>query len=510
MPQNPSYRTIVIGSGASGLFVALEARQLGPVLVLTKGSIDDCNTRWAQGGLAAAVGPLDTPEEHLADTIEAGAGLVDEAAARILCTEAPARIRDLISYGVAFDSLGDSLALGREAAHGRARIVHAGGDRTGAEIERALSIASRQPDITVLDFALATQLLLRNGRILGVEALDLRSGQRQAFEAPAVVLATGGAGQLYSHTTNPDVATGDGVALAFEAGAEVADMEFYQFHPTALRLPGAPAFLISEAVRGEGAVLRNAAGDAFMSRYHPLRDLAPRDVVARAMATEMHRANGDNVWLDCTEIKGVDLAVRFPGIFAFCQEHGIDLRSEPIPVAPAAHYFMGGVRTDTCGRTTIAGLYACGEVACTGVHGANRLASNSLMETVVFGKRVAEHIASEEGGSAPLSQDAIPLLARGGATPSKAELQRLMWQSAGIERNERDLASAIEVASSWPSAPPADDRDGIERQQMATVARLMLRAAYTRTESRGAHYRPDHSDRNDTAWQRRLVYRRGD
>jgi L-aspartate oxidase len=510
MPQHPQYRTIVIGSGASGLFVALEARQLGPVLVLTKGSIDDCNTRWAQGGIAAAVGPLDSPDQLLADTVEAGAGLVDEAAASILCTEGPARIQDLISYGVAFDSLGDQLALGREAAHSRARIVHAGGDRTGAEIERALSVASRQPEITVLDFTLATSLLIAGGRVTGVETLDLRSGEHQSFDAPAVVLASGGAGQLYSHTTNPDVATGDGIALAFGAGAELADLEFYQFHPTALRLPGVQAFLISEAVRGEGAVLRNAAGDAFMSRYHPLRDLGPRDVVARAMANEMHRANADNVWLDCTGIKGVDLVVRFPGIFAFCQEHGIDMRTEPIPVAPAAHYFMGGVRTDTCGRTTVDGLYACGEVACTGVHGANRLASNSLMETVVFGKRVVEHIASGEGGGAAPTPDVVPVWPRGGPAPSKAELQRLMWVSAGIERTERDLASAIETATSWPAAASTNDRDSIERRQMAAVARLMLRAAYTRTESRGAHSRADYPQRDDAAWHRRLVYRRGD
>lgn len=510
MPQHPAYRTIVIGSGASGLFVALEARQLGPVLVLTKGSIDECNTRWAQGGIAAAVGPLDSAEQHLTDTIEAGAGLVDEEAARILCTEAPGRIADLVAYGVTFDSLGNELALGREAAHGRARIVHAGGDRTGAEIERALSSATNQPGITVLDFTLVTRLVVSGGRVTGVEALDLRSGHHQTFDAAAVVLATGGAGHLYSHTTNPDVATGDGIALAFDAGAEIADIEFYQFHPTAFCLPGVPAFLISEAVRGEGAILRNAAGDAFMSRYHPLLDLAPRDIVARAMAKEMHQSSSDNVWLDCTNIKGIDLVVRFPGIFAFCQEHGLDMRSDPLPVAPAAHYFMGGVRTDICGRTTIEGLYACGEVACTGVHGANRLASNSLMETVVFGKRVAEHIASEEGGSAPLSPDAIPLMQRGGAAPSKAELQRLMWVAAGIERTGRDLASAIEEASAWPVSPRIDDREAIERHQMATVARLMLRAAYTRTESRGAHYRPDYPDRDDANWHRRLVYRRGD
>jgi L-aspartate oxidase len=504
------YRVVVVGSGISGLFVALEARELGPVLVITKGSIDDCNTRWAQGGIAAAVGPLDSVESHFRDTIVAGAGLVDEEAARVLCSEAPGRIRDLIEYGVAFDSLGGEIALGREAAHSQSRILHSGGDQTGAAIENALTAAAGDPRITVLDYTIATRFLIEGGRATGVEALNLRDGSGEQFFAPAVVLATGGAGQLYSHTTNPDVATGDGIALAFEAGAEVADLEFYQFHPTAFRKPGAPPFLISEAVRGEGAVLRNAAGEAFMPRYHELGDLAPRDVVARAMVSEMRLHGSDYVGLDCSVLPTVDLATRFPTIYAFCRSEGIDMGSDPIPVAPAAHYLMGGVRTDTWGRTTVPGLYACGEVACTGVHGANRLASNSLMETVVFGKRVVEEMRRDETGSARPAEGSIAVGPRGGVPSDLEALQRLMWQCAGIERSGDELKRALAEVDGWPVEEPGSTRQGQERRQMSVLAELMLRAAVQRTESRGAHFRRDYPARDDQHWARRQVFRRGD
>ena len=509
-PPRTEFRTIVVGSGISGLFVALEARRLGPVLVLTKGSIDDCNTRWAQGGIAAAVGPLDSPEQHLLDTIAAGAGLVDEEAARILCYEAPARIKDLVDYGVSFDSLGGEVALGREAAHSRSRVLHAGGDRTGAEIETALSAAVSDPLITVLDYTFATRLLVERGSVAGVEGLVLSTGETERYTAPNVVIATGGAGQLFSHTTNPDVATGDGIALAFEAGAEVADLEFYQFHPTALRVKGAPPFLISEAVRGEGAILRNSGGEAFMDRYHPaLRDLAPRDVVARAIVEEMRREGSENVFLDCTGLKSIDLTARFPGISTHLEALGIDIRTDPIPVSPAAHYLMGGIRTDIHGRTTLPGLYACGECACTGVHGANRLASNSLMETVVFGKRVVEHMEGSEAGAAPGAPDVAPLGLPSGTAPTHATVQSLMWDGAGIVREANGLAGALATIRSWPRGIQIRDRDAGERRGMTVLANLMLEAALRRTESRGAHFRLDFPE-SDNRWRKQQVFVRAD
>ncbi len=507
------YRLIVIGSGISGLFIALEARRLGPVLVLTKGSIDDCNTKWAQGGIAAAVGAHDSVEAHLRDTIAAGAGLVDEAAAGFLCREAPARVRDLVTYGVAFDEIDGMVALGREAAHSQSRVLHAGGDRTGAAIETALAGSTRAHGVTVLDYTLATRIVVEGGEATGVEAIDLKTGTMETYTASAIVVASGGAGQLYSHTTNPEVATGDGIALAYEAGAEVADLEFYQFHPTALRVAGAPPFLISEAVRGEGAVLRNASGKTFMSRYHELRDLAPRDVVARAIVNEMRNDGADHVVLDCRELREIDLAVRFPGIFAFCQSVGIDIREQPIPDSPAAHYLMGGIRTDSWGRTTIPGLYACGECACTGVHGANRLASNSLMETIVFGKRVVEHLTSgAKGAAAPVKAPIrLPYVAR--APGDRSELQWMMWKCAGIERSGDGLSEGLAAAGAWPAAVPADGREAREpneRTRMAALATVMLQAALIRTESRGAHFRRDYPATDDAQWKRHLVFRRAD
>jgi L-aspartate oxidase len=510
MTSRNDFRLIIVGSGISGLFVALEARHLGPVLVLTKGSIEECNTRWAQGGIAAAVGPLDSPEQHLTDTIEAGAGLVDEEAARILCTEAPGRIADLVTYGVAFDSLEGQVALGREAAHSHSRILHAGGDRTGAAIETALAGSARAASITILDFSLATRLLVRDGAVRGVEAIDLRSGTMETYTAPAVVLATGGAGQLFSHTTNPDIATGDGIALAFDAGAELMDLEFYQFHPTALRLAGSPPFLISEAVRGEGAVLRNRAGEAFMPHYDPGRkDLAARDIVARAIVAEMRAEGSDAVSLDCSHVTNIDLATRFPGIYAYCRSLGIDMRSTPIPVAPAAHYFMGGVRTDVWGRTTVPGLYACGEVACTGVHGANRLASNSLMETVVFGKRVVDHLSSGQGGGAAVSPDARAICLDSAGRPDHATIQATMWQCCGIERTKTGLERGRAELAAFEGEPAPSVRIREEARQMTIVSNLMLEAALCREESRGGHFRSDFPLTDDARWKCHQVFRRG-
>ncbi len=501
------YRAIVIGSGMAGLFAALEASALGPILLITKAELHEGSTRYAQGGIAAAIGPNDSPEQHLADTVVAGAGLVDEAMARILVENAPRCIRDLEQYGVSFDREGDGRAFGREGAHRHARVLHAQGDRTGAAIETALADRVERGQVTIRAHTLATRILLREGAVSGVRALALATGDALVFEATAVILATGGAGAAFSHTTNPPVATGDGVALAFEAGAEVTDLEFYQFHPTAFRQAGAPPFLISEALRGEGAVLRNAGGEDFMPRYHRLASLAPRDIVARAMVAEMRAHGADHVWLDCAAITQVDPVARFPAIAAFCREHGVDLREDPVPVAPAAHYLMGGVRTDAWGRATVPGLYACGECAATGVHGANRLASNSLLETVVFAKRAVERIASGEGGGMTPDPASRAFTPKGGAPPDHGAVQRLLWEHAGIERSAENLEAGLTALGSWAAAPEqAVSREQYERRWLAVFAELLLTAALRREESRGAHFRTDFPERDDVRWRRRQVF----
>ena len=492
----------------AGLFAALETSALGPVLVLTKAALSEGSTNWAQGGISAAMGPGDSPEQHLADTIAAGAGLVDEPMARVLVESAPDRIHDLEAYGVAFDAAGEGRSLGREAAHRISRVLHARGDQTGAAVQAALTAQIERGAVVVQEHTLATEILIEGGVLAGVLALDLETGDQRVFEAPAVILATGGAGAAFAHTTNPEVSTGDGIVLAFEAGAEVADLEFCQFHPTAFRAPGAPPFLISETLRGEGAVLRTVDGEAFMSRYHELADLAPRDVVARAALTEMRAAETDHVWLDCTRIESVDPVERFPAIAAFCREQGVDLRTDPVPVAPAAHYLMGGVRTDEWARTTVAGLYACGEVAATGVHGANRLASNSLLETVVFGKRAAMDIARADPSATPESARATVLTPRGGPAPNHETVQKLLWEYAGIERSGEGLRAALNAAGAWPEIPTERTRARHEQRWLATFAELLLTAALSREESRGAHYRVDFPERDETNWTRHQVFRR--
>ena len=384
------YDYIVVGSGIGGLYTALLAKEQGSVLVITKGSIDDCNTKYAQGGIAAAIGKDDSPELHSQDTVKAGDGLSDEEAVHILANEAPARIADLVNYRVPFDTLDGEIALTMEAAHSVPRVLHAGGDATGEYIEVTLSQQVRSSKIQVLEDFLATGILVEKGRVTGIQALDCRTGTVEEFECRFLILATGGAGQLFKYNTNSAVATGDGVALAFKAGAEIADMEFFQFHPTALRIPGVPPFLISEAVRGEGGMLRNVEGYRFMPDYTPQADLAPRDVVARSILYEMKKTGSDRVFIDVTHLPPHIITTRFPHIYRFCLDHGLDITKGLVPVAPAAHYMIGGVKANSWGETNIAGLFATGEVACTGVHGANRLASNSLLEAIVFSKRIVE------------------------------------------------------------------------------------------------------------------------
>ena len=533
-----SYDYVIIGSGIAGLYAALLAREHGSVLVLTKGSIDDCNTRWAQGGIAAPIGAGDSAEKHLRDTIEAGAGLVDEAAARVLTSEAAARIDDLVRLGVPFDTQHGEIALASEGAHSQARVLHAGGDSTGAHIELTLASLARQEGITVLEHTLATEIVVEasdpvhplraSGRTegsgiaaTGIRALNTKTGDANEYSCRHLILATGGAGQMYRVSTNPAVATGDGIALAYRAGAEVMDMEFVQFHPTALRLPGVQPFLISEAVRGEGGILRDLCGERFMAEYDDRAELAPRDVVARAIVDRMEATGADHVLLDVTHLERGHVIARFPQIYRFCLDAGLDITREPIPVSPAAHYTMGGVRTNVWGETTLAGLYACGECACTGVHGANRLASNSLLETVVFAQRVVERTVEVPGGRAPATPEALDLsdpAASEADPPSREAVQSLMWEAVGIVRDAGGLSRAKTVLSAWdaalirardagdPSVAPTE-RPGIELRDLVLCSRLVAEAALLREESRGAHYRTDFPEAREE-WRRHLVYRR--
>src|SRR5689334_13784311 len=378
---------LVIGAGVAGMRAAIELAAAGTVLVVAKNSLRESSSEYAQGGIAVALSDDDEVALHEQDTLYAGDGLCDRSAVHMLVEEGPAAIQELIDWGAEFDRVGDELAFTREAAHSRNRILHAHGDSTGREIARTLyRKAAGLPNVTFQTFAATTELLL-DERVCGARLYDAQAGEEITIGARAVLLATGGLGRVFLNTTNPDVATGDGVAMAYRAGAEIADIEFVQFHPTALHVEGAPCFLLSVALRGEGGALRNLAGEPFMERYHPLKDLAPRDVVARAIVTEMTRTGASHVWLDLTHLDAAFLRQRFPRIYQTCLQYGVDITIQPAPVRPAAHYAMGGVRTDLDGRSSLPRLFAAGEVACTGVHGANRLASNSLLEGVVFGAR---------------------------------------------------------------------------------------------------------------------------
>lgn len=509
------YDYIIIGSGIAGLYDALLAQERGSVLILTKGSIDECNTKRAQGGIAAAIGSADSPDLHYQDTMAAGAGLCDAEAVRILCDEAADRIADLVRLGVPFDTVDGQVALAKEAAHTVPRILHAGGDATGERIETTLSDAARASrKITILEHCLATELLVQEGCACGVVALDSHSGSLEEFGCQFLILAAGGVGRLYRTTTNPDIATGDGIALAYEAGAEIVDMEFLQFHPTALRLPGVPLFLISEAMRGEGGILRNVHGDRFMLEYTEVGDLAARDIVARAIVAEMKKTRTDRVFLDVTHLPARVVSTRFPKIYRFCLDHGLDITSSMIPVVPAAHYSMGGVKTNYWGETSVAGLFASGEVACTGVHGANRLASNSLLEVLVFGKRIVERTKQQVDPAGPETEDVICLTERdsdvGPPIPlSQTALESLLWDNVGILRSGDRLKEAADILATWErSLKLPTDRPSHELANMVLAGRLIAEAALIRTESRGAHFRSDFPETSD-AWRRHIVFRKG-
>jgi L-aspartate oxidase len=505
-----TFDVIVVGSGIAGLTAALTASPRARVAVVTKGAVDDGATRWAQGGIAAAVGDDDSADLHFTDTVTAGRGLCDERAVRVLVDEGPARVRDLAAWGVDFDGDTGGVAVGREAAHSRNRIVHAGGDATGREVERALARRLRHSHATLFEHSQTVRLLHDDGgRCCGVELCGSHGrGPRRLLGAGAVILASGGAGQLWRHTTNPASATGDGVALAWEAGAEVLSMEFMQFHPTVLALGGAPRFLLSEAMRGEGAHVVDARGDRFLFDTDPRGELAGRDVVSRAIWERLVRDGTDHVLLDCRPL-GDAVRERFPTITATCREHGIDITAEPVPIAPAAHYLIGGVRTDVDGVTTVLGLFACGEVACTGVHGANRLASNSLLEGVVFAHRAAlaalEDIA-ERPAQPPVVGGGGSAAAASAADPDAADrLRAAMWEGCGLIRDAAGLRRALETAQEIAATAAADaSLDGIRLHQAATTAALVCRAALLREETRGAHIRTDFPSTRDN-WHGVLV-----
>jgi len=506
------YDYIIIGSGIAGLYTALLARELGSVLIITKGSIDDCNTKYAQGGIAAPVGEHDSVALHFQDTINAGAGLCDKEAVRILVEEATDRIADLVRFGVSFDTFNGAVALGREAAHSVPRILHAGGDATGERLETTLSRRVREDGIRVLEYSLATQILLDKGNLQGIKVLDSRRGFTESYGCRYLILATGGAGRLFKHTTNPDVATGDGIALAHSAGVEIADMEFFQFHPTALHLPGVYPFLISEAVRGEGGILRNAARRAFMHDYSPEGELAPRDIVARSIIYEMKKTSSYSVFLDITHLPPSKVTTRFPHIYRFCLDHGLDITRELIPVAPAAHYTIGGIRVNTWGEASIPGIFAVGEVACTGVHGANRLASNSLLEGIVFGKRAIERTRQKsQTKTGPVSKaDYFNLPERKPLNElpplNLPNLQSLLWDKVGIIRSGEGLLEMANILAGWQKAlPQPSDRSWFELHSLVICGRLMTEAALIRKESRGTHFRTDFPEPS-AKWEKHIVF----
>jgi L-aspartate oxidase len=508
--MNSNTDFIVIGSGIAGLRAAIEiARAGGRVAVLTKDKADESNTEYAQGGIAVALSDDDEVALHEEDTLKAGAGLCDVEAVEAMVEDGPRYINQLMDWGTRFDREGGRLVFTREAAHSRRRILHAQGDSTGREIVRALiARAAAEPGIVFMPHAVTYSLLTVDGICRGVNYLDPLVQAPRQMTARAVILASGGAGQIYQHTTNPSVATGDGMAMSFAAGAEIADAEFVQFHPTALNLAGAPRFLLSEAMRGEGGVLRNAAGERFMPHYHPDAELAPRDVVSRAIVTEMEETGTDTVYLDMSALDDAFLRERFPLIHATCAQFGLDMSRDRLPVSPAAHYCMGGVRTDLDGRTTLPGLYAAGEVACSGVHGANRLASNSLLEGLVFGARAGGAVMADAGVAAagldigptelaPYNRDAINA---GGEV--RTRIRSIMWERVAIVRDHAGLCSALAEFDEL-----ADGSLDQMTENLLAVARLITRAALWRKESRGGHFRRDFPERDDAHWRVHSVQR---
>jgi L-aspartate oxidase len=512
---------LIIGGGVAGLRAAVELARNGTVLVVTKDAPSESSSEYAQGGVAVVLSDEDEISIHLDDTLKAGDGLCLRKAVGTLVEEGPTRIRELILWGAEFDKEGSKLAFTQEAAHSKRRILHAQGDSTGREIMRVLVDKVRTSgSVSKIDFAFTRDLVIQNGRCVGAVVCQQALKKVLLISAKAVLLATGGAGQLFARTTNPAVATGDGMAMAFRAGAVLVDMEFVQFHPTALFRAGAPQFLLSEAMRGEGGMLKNVHGLRFMDRYSPARELAPRDVVTRAIHSEMAATGAKHVYLDMTHLNADYVTHRFPRIYRTCKELGIDITTEPVPVSPAAHYIMGGVRTDLWGATTVPGLFAAGETACTGVHGANRLASNSLLEGLVYGERAglaaARYARKRLEFSSRLPEKVVRDIQKEHALPKTAALagirtalKDLLWEKVGIVRNRKELAAALRQLRAWDKAMKGHgpDRALFEIRNMITTALLITRSALQREGSVGAHFRSDFPGKGKN-WRRRTILNR--
>lgn len=509
----------VVGSGVAGMSAAIELSQAGSVLVLAKSHLCDSATAWAQGGVAVALSDEDEIGLHEQDTIRTGDALCRPESVAVLVEEGPRYIAQLIDWGTEFDRANSKLAFTREAAHSRSRILHAHGDSTGREISRALlARAHTLPHLHLRAHAFTTNLFVEKGRVAGLRFLDETDGSLHELRAGATLLATGGLGQLFGETTNPDVATGDGISIAYEAGALLSDMEFVQFHPTVLSVKNAPRFLLSEILLSEGAVLRNVHLERFMKRYHEAQELAPRDILARAIVSETHRTNSRNVYLDLTAKPKEFLEKRFPLIYATCLSYGLDLCADLAPVSPAAHFLMGGVKADAWGRTSIPGLYAAGETAANGVHGANRLAGNSLLEGLVFGARAGEAMRKDApagkkshgalpGSPAPKTWDQPPLHVNPAQAKNSSghlhDLHELMWNKAGIMRDGKQLRAALqELGAMHVSHSAHASRADYEHANLHTLASLITRSALAREESRGSHYRADFPYRDDDNFQK--------
>jgi L-aspartate oxidase len=525
MPYTEEHITtdfLIIGGGVAGLRAAVELARSGKVLVVTKDAPSESSSEYAQGGVAVALSDEDEISIHFDDTIRAGDGLCLRKAVGTLVEEGPTRIRELILWGAEFDKEGTKLAFTQEAAHSKRRILHAQGDSTGHEIMRVLIDKVRSSgQVSKIDYAFTRDLIVQNNRCVGAIVCQQALKKVLIISARAVLLATGGAGRLFERTTNPPVATGDGIAMAWRAGADLVDLEFVQFHPTALFRKGAPQFLLSEAMRGEGGMLRNIHLTRFMDDYHPARELAPRDVVTRAIHAEMEATRSDHVYLDLTHLNADYIIQRFPRIYRTCKDLGFDISREPIPVSPAAHYIMGGVKTDLWGATSVPGLFAAGETACTGVHGANRLASNSLLEGLVFGERAglaAARYARKRIQSAS-KELRIPLVRTrpDGAVPKtsltpaeiRSSLTKLMWEKVGIVRNKKDLTAAQKQLREWDRIMKntGPDRILFELKNMITASLLITCSALTREASVGAHFRSDFPTKGKS-WRRRTLIKK--